>query len=144
MLVTHRIIGLTPEGGFVTKGDANTTTDTYNVSPSDIEGKYVGRARLFAVISSFASPKKLLMLFGIIPLSLIALYEVKTLMKLVVENKVEQKLSSEEQREKLIREEIEKEKQRLRDKAQKTETEEVKPDEPGSDNEAQNGERDNI
>lgn len=134
-LVTHRIIEACDDGSFITKGDANEIADTVPVRAEDIVGKYTGRARVFEIISSFADLKKLIMLFVIIPLALVSLYEVKTLAKLFVESKVEEKLSSQEEREKLIRQEIEKQKQLLYKQAEENK-EEVKSDEPRGDNEA--------
>ena len=134
-LVTHRIIGINADGSFETKGDANPVADSESVSPSQVEGRYTGRARFFEMISSFASPKKLIMVFVMIPLALVSLYEAKTLTKLLIQSRTEKKLSDEELKEQLIREEIEKEKQRLRDEAAKQENEEVKSDEPGINNE---------
>ncbi|MBR1751811.1 MAG: signal peptidase I [Ruminococcus sp.] len=116
MYVTHRIIGIEPDGSFVTKGDANNEADRLSVKSDEILGRYTGRARFFELIGSFANVRKLILLLVIIPLALVSLYEVKTLAKLFIESRVEQKLNEKELKEKLIREEIEKEKQRLRER----------------------------
>ncbi|MBR6338328.1 MAG: signal peptidase I, partial [Ruminococcus sp.] len=135
-LVTHRIIAKNADGSFVTKGDANPVSDELPVPASDIEGRYTGRARFFEVISSFGDPKKLIMVFVMIPLLLVSLYEAKTLTKLFIQSKVEQKMSDEELKQKLIREEIEKQKQRLREEAAVKENKEVRSDGSAGDNEA--------
>jgi len=136
-LVTHRITAAAPDGGFVTKGDANETEDMYAVYGDEIVGKYTGRARFFEMISSFADPKKLLLLCGIVPLALVSLYEVRTLARLLKQSRQEDREQAQQEREKLIREEIEKEKQRLREQAQAEKNEsEVKPDESREYNEA--------
>ena len=134
-LVTHRIIAKNADGSFETKGDANPTADKEPVKPSDIEGRYAGRARVFDLIGSFGSPQKLIMVFVMIPLALVSLYEVKTLAKLMLQSRAEQKILNSEQKEQLIREKIEKEKQRLRDEAAAQENGEVKQDGPTGDNE---------
>ena len=136
-LVTHRIIERYGDGTFLTKGDANETADTERVRPEDIVGKYTGRARLFELIGSFADFKKLIMIFVIIPMALVSLYEVKTLAKLFVQSRQDDKLSQQELKKQLIREEIEKHKELLRreeESSQKTDKE-VKDCEPGRDNE---------
>ena len=43
VLITHRIIEVTPEGVLRTRGDANPTADTQLVSPSAIQGRAVVR-----------------------------------------------------------------------------------------------------
>lgn len=40
-VVTHRIVGITQEGSFSTKGDNNNTNDQNAVEPSAVEGKYL-------------------------------------------------------------------------------------------------------
>ena len=136
-LVTHRIIAKNADGSFTTKGDANPVADKKSVSPSDIEGRYTGRARVLELVSSFASLKKLIMFAVIIPLVLVSAYEVRTLAGLMKQSRAEhQKLSENELKEQLIREEIEKEKQRLREEAEALEKEEVKSDGSAGDNEA--------
>ena len=134
LLVTHRIVSVNADGSFVTKGDANETADEKAVLPSDIEGRYTGRARFFEMIGSFANAKKLIMLLVMIPIALVSIYEVKTLAKLMLQSRAEQKILNSEQKEQLIRERIEKEKQRLRDEAAQ-ENGEVKQDGPTGDNE---------
>lgn len=136
MYVTHRIIGIDPDGSFLTKGDANKAADRLPVYPEDILGKYTGRSRFFEFVGSFANVRKLVLLLVIIPLALVSLYEVKTLAKVFIESRVEEKLSEQQSKEQLIREEIEKEKQRLRE--QGSIESEVKTCGSASDNEKEN------
>ena len=70
-------------------------------------------------------------------MTLIALYEVRTITKLRLEDKVPEPLSDED-REKLIREAIDREKARLAAENYKPEKE-VEAVEPGKDNEEENG-----
>ncbi len=79
MLVTHRIVGINPDGSYKTKGDAADTADIYPVKASQIEGKFVKKLRFYKWIGSFADRKKLLFLLVILPMFFIAVYEVKTL-----------------------------------------------------------------
>ena len=89
MLVTHRIIDINDDGTFTTKGDANNIADDKPARPESLVGKYVGKARLFGIISSFSDSSKLILFLVIIPILLIAIYETKTLAKVVVEYKKE-------------------------------------------------------
>ncbi len=111
-LVTHRIIEITPEGDFVTKGDANTIADSKRIRQDQIIGKYTGKAKFFKWINSFADRRKLLLILVIIPMTLIALYEVRTISKLGETVREKQEADSENM-EKLMREAIDKEKERL-------------------------------
>lgn len=111
-LVTHRIIEITPEGDFVTKGDANTIADSKRIRQDQIIGKYTGKAKFFKWINSFADRRKLLLILVIIPMTLIALYEVRTISKLGETVREKQEADSEDM-EKLMREAIDKEKERL-------------------------------
>ena len=135
-LVTHRIVGINDDGSFLTRGDANPIADSAAVRAENIKGRYVGRVRALMMISSFASPKKLLLVFGIIPLLIVSVYETRTLMKLLYQSRNDKRESDDELKQRLIREEIEKEKQRLREEGfNKEDNEEVKPDEPRNNNE---------
>ena len=70
-------------------------------------------------------------------MTLIALYEVRTIAKIKLESKEPEPLSDEE-REKLIREAIDREKARLAEEHYEPEKE-VEAVEPGKDNEKENG-----
>lgn len=111
-LVTHRIIEITPEGDFVTKGDANTIADSKRIRQDQIIGKYTGKAKFFKWINSFADRRKILLILVIIPMTLIALYEVRTISKLGEAVREKQGADGEDM-EKLMREAIDKEKERL-------------------------------
>ena len=73
---THRISEVLSDGTFVTKGDANKIEDSVTVQKVSIIGKYYGKLRFFKWLGSFASTKKLLILFVIIPTVCMAVYEV--------------------------------------------------------------------
>lgn len=148
---SHRITQINDDGTFTVKGDANPTEDIYTVKSDRIIGKYVRKLWLFRFIGSFGSSRKLLLILFILPTVCICIYESKTLFNVIrgkdeseddedendtsPENKSDKKLTAQEQKEKLIREAIEKEKQRLRELDKQTESEVVES-ESGKDNEA--------
>ena len=122
------------DGTFVTKGDANKIEDSVTVQKASIIGKYYGKLRFFKWLGSFASTKKLLMLFVIIPTVCMAVYEVKTIAKIKIYSSREEALkAAEEEKEKLMREAVEKEVQRL--KMHENEKKEANSFESGKDNE---------
>ena len=148
---SHRIIKINDDGTFTVKGDANPAEDVYKVRADRIIGKYVRKMRLFRFIGSFASSKKLLMIVFILPTVCICIYESRTLIKIIrgtdkddddddgqdENDSDDSKLTAEQKKEKLIREAIEREKEKLRaqDKDKQAESEVVES-EPGKDNEA--------
>lgn len=124
---THRISEVLGDGTFVTKGDANKIEDSVTVQKDSIIGKYYGKLRFFKWLGSFASGKKLLMLLVILPTVCMAVYEVKTIAEIKIYS------NREEEKEKLMREAVEKEVQRL--KMQENEKKEANSFESGKDNE---------
>lgn len=112
MLVTHRITALNEDGTFVTRGDANPVEDSVSVRPERIVGRYIGKARFFHWASSFGDSRKLLLLLVMIPTVAAAIYEIRTIAKLGTKL-AEEKKAAEEERERYIREAVEKEKARL-------------------------------
>lgn len=112
-LVTHRIIEVRPDGTFVTKGDANSTADRKAVRSDQIYGRYTGKARFYRWIGSFADRKKLLLILVMIPMLAAALYEVRTISRITRDAVRKKKEAAEEEHEALLREAIEKEKERL-------------------------------
>lgn len=141
---SHRITEINEDGTFTVKGDANPTEDVYKVRADRIIGRYVRKMRLFRFIGSFASSKKLLMILFILPTVCICIYESRSLFRIIrgtdepqdeTEQTQQEKLTAEEKKEKLIREAIEKEKERLRQMDKQGESE-VMESEPREDNEA--------
>jgi signal peptidase I len=132
---THRIAALT-DGGFVTKGDANSTEDSVTVSYDRVIGIYSGKVRFLRWVNSFASGKKLLMVLVIIPMSAIAFYELVTIARIKTENTEEERKAAAEEREKKIREAIDKEKAKLYENGLQQESEVSMSDESGKDNES--------
>ena len=131
---THRISKVTEDGTFITKGDANRTEDSVTVPKDSVIGKYCGKLRFFRWLGSFASGKKLLMLLVILPTVCMAAYEVKTIAKIKIYSSREEALkAAEEEKEKLMREAVEKEVQRL--KMLENEKKEANSVESGKDNE---------
>lgn len=41
IMVTHRITGVSPEGEFITRGDANPRDDNWTVAPSTVQHEYL-------------------------------------------------------------------------------------------------------
>ena len=141
MLVTHRIISIAPDGSFVTQGDANPISDELTVKPEDVVGKYTGKLRFFIWVSSFADTKKLLMLLVIIPTAIAAVYEVRTLWRVSMAAVDEKREDAKAYKERLIREAIEKEKERLAAEHYGQDTE-VMSDGSNQGNEKENGDSD--
>lgn len=112
---THRIVRILPDGSFVTKGDANKTEDDTAVSSDMIIGRYEGKSRLLRLISSFSSVNKLVLLVIIVLMSVAAIYEVRTIAKVVSSSKEEKERKKEEEKQRLIREAIDKEKEKLKE-----------------------------
>ena len=115
MLNTHRIVDIDENGDFITKGDANPYKDSATVKKENVIGIYSGKSRFLKWINSFASGKKLLMLLVIIPMLCVSVYEVITIRRINAESKEEGQLDPEKEKQRLIREAIDKEKQRLYD-----------------------------
>lgn len=113
MLNTHRIVGVNENGEFITKGDANTYEDGTAVKKENVVGIYSGKSAFLKWINSFASGKKLLMVAVIIPMLCISVYEVITIRRIRLESRDSSQEDADEEKEKLIREAIEKEKQKL-------------------------------
>lgn len=111
LVVTHRIVSVNSDGSFVTKGDANPVPDKKAVREDQLIGRYVGKSRFFHWLNSFADGRKLLLIFVIIPIALIALYEVRTIAQISFQSIKEK--SPGDDRERLIREAIDREKERL-------------------------------
>ncbi|MGN1403957.1 MAG: signal peptidase I [Ruminococcus sp.] len=110
---THRIVSINADGSFVTKGDANSTADETIVTPDRLIGKYSGKLRFFRWLSSFQSVRKLVMMGVIILLLIMSVYECNTILKISRLSDEEKKKRAELEKEKLIREAIDREKQRL-------------------------------
>lgn len=109
---THRIVDVTDKG-FVTKGDANLVPDQTPVTADRVIGKYTGKSKFLRFVNSFKDLRKLLLLFGILPVAVMAVYEACTVIKLGAECKKEREKKLLEEKEKLFREAVEKQKEIL-------------------------------
>lgn len=109
-IVTHRIVGRDEDGKFITKGDANPITDTERADPEKLVGRYTGKSRFFIWLGSFRSIRKIGLLIVMIGIAIGAVFEIRTIAKLGKQAAAE---NQSEEHEKLMRAEIEKEKQRL-------------------------------
>jgi signal peptidase I len=141
MLVTHRIVGETEDGKFITRGDANPVEDSVAVAPENIVGRYKGKARFFIWVDSFANFRKLLLLAVMLVVSGISVYELKTLVRFSREAAEKRQETAEEKHEEAVREAIEKEKRRLEEIGY-TPEDEVNSHEPGEDAEKETGQGD--
>lgn len=112
-LITHRIIGKNPDGTYITKGDANPVQDSTGVREERIVGKYTRKSRFFIWVNSFVDLKKLLLILVVVPMTLIALYEAKTVMKIGKEAAESSREEADRKREAAVRAAIEREKRRL-------------------------------
>ena len=112
-LVVHRIIGKNPDGSYITKGDANPVQDSEPVRQERIVGKYTHKSRFFIWVDSFMNIKKLLLIIVVLPMTYIAFYEVRTLMKIGKEAAESSREEADRKREAAVREAIEREKRRL-------------------------------
>ncbi|WP_028518190.1 signal peptidase I [Ruminococcus flavefaciens] len=136
-LVTHRIIGKNTDGSYITKGDANPTEDRVPARQERIVGKYTRKSRFFIWVNSFVNLKKLLLILVVIPMTWIALYEVRSLMKLGREAAENNREEADRKRQAAIREAIEREKRRLEETGYDPENE-VKLSEPRETDEEEN------
>jgi signal peptidase I len=113
MLVTHRIVGMSDDGRFITRGDANPVDDSITVAPDKIVGRFKRKAQFFIWVNSFTDSRKILLLLVMIPTTLIALYELRTVMKLGRQMNEDHEQEEKERHEKAVRDAIEAEKRRL-------------------------------
>lgn len=113
MLVTHRIAEIRDDGSFITRGDANPVDDAMPAHAEQIVGKYIKKARIYEWLGSFASTRKLLMLLVLLPMTIVSIYEVRSLVRLGGEIKEEIAERDREEYEQRMREAIDAEKARL-------------------------------
>ena len=104
--VTHRISSINEDGSMILRGDANPTDDPIPVKPQQIVGRYVRKSRFFTWLMSFGSLRKVLLLTVMLCTSLMAVYEVRTIMQVGKE-------SAQERHERIMREAIDAEIKRL-------------------------------
>ena len=110
LTVMHRIKERLPDGSFIVQGDANPVPDELPVRPDQIQGKFIRKSPFFSWLISFADFRKALLLLVMCITTGTAFYEARTVMQISREIRQE---SDQERRERLIREAVEKEKQRL-------------------------------
>ena len=95
-LVIHRVVAINDDGTFMVKGDANPIADKYPVRRERLAGRYIGRARLFNWLSSFADARKLLLILVVIPIFFVSIFELRTVTKLMKEVEKERKKDKDE------------------------------------------------
>ncbi|MCL2813887.1 MAG: signal peptidase I [Oscillospiraceae bacterium] len=78
-IVTHRIVELTEKGGepaFLTRGDANNTSDRTPVTYSQLEGIYLFRIGMLGTLAIFIQTPMGMLIFACIPLIGFVLYDI--------------------------------------------------------------------
>lgn len=113
MLITHRIVQRNSDGTFITQGDANPVSDSVIVRPERIAGIYTRKARFLIWVNSFFDARKMLLLLVMIMTLVIALYEVRSVMRLGKQAAGEAEEDKAARREEKMRAAIEAEKRRL-------------------------------
>ena len=81
-LVIHRIIGINPDGTYVTQGDANLVADELAVRQEQVLGLYVERIMFLNWLKSFMDFRKILLILGVALFLTMAAYEVRTVTNL--------------------------------------------------------------
>ncbi|MCR5718537.1 MAG: signal peptidase I [Oscillospiraceae bacterium] len=142
MLVTHRIQEIDANGDFITLGDANPVPDELPVHPDQIIGRYTHKARFFMWLSTFGDLRKLLLLIVMIAVSVVSVYEMRTVMRLGKQVAEEKRQSREEAHEARMREAVAQEIERMKAEGIAPDALEVK-DDTGKTDEGQNGRPDN-
>ena len=115
LTVMHRIIEILPDGSFMVRGDANPLPDELPVRADQIRGKFIRKLPFFSWLTSFTNIRKILLLFVMCVTTVTAFYEVRTISTVSKEIRTE---TEEERRERLIREAIDREKEKLAQKFQ--------------------------
>lgn len=134
---THRITAFNDDGTLTVKGDANPVADAASVRPENIIGVYTGKASFFRFLYSFGSKKKLMMILVIIPTFLVSLYEAVTITRLTFK-KDDEESDSQAEKERLIREAIDREKEKLYAENYSSDMKGDDEIESGKDNETEN------
>lgn len=80
-LVTHRIVEVSEEGEYVTKGDANEEADTQTISASQIVGRTMLPVPYLGFLANFAKDPKGFILLVIVPATIVIYEELKNLKK---------------------------------------------------------------
>ncbi len=110
-LNTHRVVDIDENGDFVTKGDANAANDGYTVKKSDVVGIYSNNLPVMTFVGRVMySDAGIFIIIGIFVVC-IAVGYVPDIVAAVKENKKK----AEEEKQKLIRESIEREVEKLKD-----------------------------
>ena len=81
LVVTHRIVGITDDGRYLTRGDANTVNDA-PVSKEQIIGRYIGKARILRLAASFGNSRKLILLGILLLIFAPSVFEIKSISNL--------------------------------------------------------------
>ena len=105
MLITHRIEAINDDGTFVMRGNANPVSDNLSVKGENIFGLFTRKSKFYLWLGSFANTNKLFLLFVLLPLTLVSIYELRSMILIAKEAINEEK--EEEENEKKIKEEYE-------------------------------------
>ncbi|MGB4589942.1 MAG: signal peptidase I [Clostridiaceae bacterium] len=66
IVATHRVVEITPEGSFTTKGDSNESTDGVPVHPNNVLGKPIFSIPYLGYLSVFLTSKQGKVVLGVI------------------------------------------------------------------------------
>ncbi len=126
MLITHRVMRRVSFDKYVTRGDANPVNDSVLVQSKDILGVYVRKSGVYKWLGSFANTNKLFLLFVLLPLILVSVYELRSMLFIAKEAFGKAPSSKkDEEYERRMREAIEAEKKRLAEEDYRPESDEV-------------------
>lgn len=128
-VVTHRIITVQSDGTFITCGDANPVSDSIPVKADSILGVYTRKSSFYMWLGSFADTNKLFLLFVLLPLTLVSIYELRTLVQIGVQafrgSGKDGGSEAEDSYERRMREAIDAEKRRIAEQYDELENDEV-------------------
>ena len=82
MLVTHRIEAILPDRTYIMRGDANPVSDELPVNAEHILGVYVRKSYFYKWLGSFGDGNKIFLLFVFLPLTLVSIYELRSMIRI--------------------------------------------------------------
>lgn len=100
--ITHRIVEVTNDGRYITKGDGNAVIDTLPIYPSQILGKYVARIGGANKLIRFMKSTLGFILLIVFPAIILIVMETFNFLKLFRRYKSEQNLELEKQKEDMV------------------------------------------
>ena len=90
--ITHRVYNVVENGSvtlFQTKGDANDSPDAWNIAYGSIKGNYVFEIPYLGYLLNFVKTPLGILIFVIVPVLIIAISEIKTILTILFQAKIE-------------------------------------------------------